>query len=66
MKESKKSNKPSFKSRGQFNGKPLESFKKIELIDIIVWLSKESETQISEMESDFKYIQGVCSLYLKQ
>ena len=63
MKELKKSNKSS--SRGNFNGKPLEKYNKIALIDIIVWLDGESRKQIKEMEDDMKYIHSVSGLYLR-
>ena len=56
MKESKK-------SRGNFNGKPLESYQKKDLIEIIVWLSKQSERQIKELEDDMKYVHEVSGLY---
>ena len=66
MKELKKLNKTSsINSRGNFNGKPLEKYKKEALIDIICWLDNEFKRQITEIEEDMKYIHSVSGMKVK-
>ena len=64
MKELKKSSKPLFQSRGNFNGKALEKYSKNALIDIICWLDGEYQKQVKELEDDMKYIHSVSGLRL--
>ena len=70
MTEPKNSSKSSSISEmipsGYFNGRPLESMTKKELIDVIVWLNGESVKQIDMLEENMKYIYNVSKMALEK
>lgn len=49
-------------SKGQFNNKDLEKYRKDELIDIIIWIKTISDKEIKNLKSNLEFIHNASEL----